>query len=243
MSKKRIIPVSLAIISICMLFSACDKNKSQAKRMLQLENGVEDPATIEEISSAIEQYEEHIEDILLSTQQTGIWYKLLGTRYLDNQQYGKALEAFQKAIEIYPANQNLYYYAGVSAGWMAKSALDYNVTGIHEEHDRYLNLAESAYLRAIEIEPQFVRALYGLSVLYVFDMYRAADAIPYLETVLSIEKKHTDAMFVLARAYFLTEQYQKAADMYDMVLKTTTDEKLRKEAENNKKVVLDALYD
>lgn len=242
MNKKIIFPVLLAIIIVCMLFASCNKNSKQVKNMLQLENGVENPSTAEEISSAIEQYEERIDEIINETQQTGIWWKLLGTRYLDNQQYGKALEAFQHAIEVYPANQNLYYYVGVCAGYLAEAALDYSISGDRSERERYLNLAESAYLRALDIEPRYVRALYGLSVLYVFEMNRWQEAIPLLENVLSIEEKHTDAMFVLARAYYVGEQYQNASDMYDRILKTTTDRQLIQDAERNKKVVLDALY-
>lgn len=242
MSKKEIIACTLTIIVVCSLFFSCNKNAQYVKRMQQVEEGTENPTSVEEIRAAIEQYETDIEDIIAKTQQTGVWWKLLGTRYLDNQQYGKALEAFQKAIEIYPANQNLYYYVGVSAGYLAEAALDYSVSGDRSERERYLALAESAYMRALDIEPRYVRALYGLSVLYVFETGRAQDAIPYLEELLSIEKKHTDAMFVLARAYYVTEQYQKASDIYDLILKTTTDKKLIEDAERNKKVVLDALY-
>lgn len=242
MSKKRIFCVSLAIILMCSMLTGCNKNAKQVKRMQQLEDGVSNPTTVEEIRSAIEENGARIDEITQTAQQTGVWYKLLGTRYLDNQQYGLALEAFQKAVEYYPSNQNLYYYVGVCAGWLAKSSLDYSLTGETTERDRYFALAESAYLRAVEIEPRFVKALYGLGVLYVFDLYRFDEAIPYLETVLSIEKKHTDAMFVLASAYYGTQQYQKAADLYDQILLVTTDKKVKADAERNKKVVLDALY-
>lgn len=242
MTEKRIFTTVLAIIIVCGMFTSCSKNSKQAKRMQQMEEGVDTPTTVEEIKAAIEEYGDRIDEITQATQQTGIWWKLLGTRYLDNQQYKLALEAFQKAIEYYPSNQNLYYYAGVSAGWVAKSELEDSGSGDRTERDRYFSLAETAYLRAIEIEPRYVRALYSLSVLYVFDLYRSREAIPYLETVLSIEKKNTDAMFVLARAYYLTEQYQKASDMYDQILSVTTDKKLKEDAERNKKVVLDALY-
>lgn len=227
---------------VCFVLTSCNKGNKQIKRMQQVEEGVENPSTIEEISDAIEKYDERIDDIILATQQTGIWWKLLGTRYLDNQMYGKALDAFQKAISFYPANQNLYYYVGVCAGYLAESALDYDASGDVTERDRYFALAESAYLRALEIEPQYVRSLYGLAVLYVFEMNRCMEAIPYLERVLTIETKHTEAMFVLARAYYCTGQYQKASDLYDRILETTTDEKLRDDAERNKKVALDAIY-
>lgn len=240
--KRTLAAVMLLLSLVCGLLTSCSNTTKQIKRMQQIEEGVSDPTTVDEIRDAIEKYDARIDDIILATQQTGIWWKLLGTRYLDNQMYGQALDAFQKAVTFYPANQNLYYYIGVCAGYLAESALDYDATGDVSERERYLNLAESAYLRAIEIEPRYVRALYGLSVLYVFEMNRSSDAIPYLEKVLSIEKKHTEAMFVLARAYYVTKQYQKAADLYDQILTVTADKTLKADAERNKKVVLDALY-
>lgn len=242
MKKVEFFAVALSIIVMCSMFTACNKNKNEITRMQQLEESVGEPTTVEEITAAIELYGERLDEIIAETQQTGVWYKLLGTRYLDNQQYGLALDAFQKAAEIYPANQNLYYYIGVCAGYLAKASLDYSLTGDITERDRYFALSESAYLRAIEIEPRFVRALYGVSVLYVMYLNRPEEALPYLESVLSIEKKHVEAMFVYARAQFLMGQYQKAADMYDQILATTADKTYKADAERNKKAALDALY-
>lgn len=243
MNKNKFSAFALSIIFMCSLFTSCNKNANQIKRMQQMEEGVENPTTVEEISSAIEEYGERIEDIIQSTQQTGVFWKLLGTRYLDNQQYGLALNAFQKAVEVYPANQNLYYYIGVCAGYLAKSALDYSATGDVSERQRYLELSEASYLRALEIEPRYVRALYGLSVLYVFDMDKVEQAEPYLESVLSIEPKHMEAMFVLARVYYFEGQYQKAVDLYDKIIATTTDKTYKADAEQNKLMALNALYD
>lgn len=232
----------LGVFLLSLLFTSCGKNAGLVKGMQQLEEDVDNPSSIEEIKESIEQNNERIDEIILSTQQNGVFWKLLGTRYLNANQYGKALEAFQNAVSYYPANQNLYYYIGVCAGYLAKASLDFSATGDLSERERYFELSESAYLRALEIEPRYVKSLYGLSVLYVFDLNRYEEAIPYLETVLSIEKKHVDAMFVLARAFYCTKQYQKAADMYDVIIETTADKSLREDAERNKKVTLDALY-
>ena len=113
---------------------------------------------------------------------------MLATRYLDAKMYGEALKTFQTAIQYYPANQNLFYYVGVCAGYMAKASLDFNASGgTSAEKFNYLKLAESAYLRAIELEPRYVRSLYGLGVLYVFELDQCEKAIPYLETAPSVE--------------------------------------------------------
>lgn len=230
------------ILTCLFLFSSCGVSNKRIIRMQKMEEGVGSPTSIEELKTAIEKYDARIADLQLSQSQVGIWYKILGTRYLDNKMYGEALKAFQSALQYYPDNQNLYYYVGICAGYMSHTALDYNATGNMEQKYNYLKLAETAYLRAIEIEPRYSRALYALSVLYVYELDEPAKAIPYLEKVLDIEKKHTDAMFVLARAYYSTYEFDKAVEMYDKIISVTTSDKKKADAEANKKIVLDASY-
>ena len=211
-------------------------------RHQKMEEGVESPTTIEELKDAIKKYQERVADVQLAQSQIGIWYKILGTRYLDNKMYGEALKAFQEALTYYPDNQNLYYYVGVCAGYMSHAALDYNASGNNEVKYNYLKLAEEAYLRAISIEDRYVRALYGLGVLYVFELDEPEKAIPHLEKALSIDTKNLDTMFVLARAYYSSYEFDKAIAIYDKIIETTKSEDTKKTAEENKKIVLDASY-
>ena len=173
---KKIVFFSLTCL---FLFSSCGVSNKRIIRMQKMEEGVGSPTTIEELKTAIEKYDARIADLQLSQSQVGIWYKILGTRYLDNKMYGEALKAFQSALQYYPDNQNLYYYVGICAGYMSHTALDYNATGNMEQKYNYLKLAETAYLRAIEIEPRYSRALYALSVLYVYELDEPAKSIPY----------------------------------------------------------------
>ncbi len=228
----------LALLSLV----SCGPNTNQIRRMQALEEGVSSPTTIEELEAAIKKYQARIEDILNADIRVGVWYKILATRYLDNKMYAKALENFRMATEYFPDNQNLYYYVGLCAGFLSKSALDYDLTGTDRERLRYLDLSESAYLRAIEIEPRFVRALYGVGVLYVFERDEPAKAIPLLETAIDVEKRNTDAMFVLARAYYAAGRAEDAVDMYDRIIKVTGSEDRKKEAETNKAFVLGQSY-
>ena len=197
---------------------------------------------VEELKDAIEKYQKRVADIQLAQSQIGIWYKILGTRYLDQKMYGEALKCFQEALQYYPNNQNLYYYVGVCAGYMSHAAMDFGGSGSTEVKYNYLKLAEEAYLRAIQIEDRYVRALYGLGVLYVFELDEPAKAIPHLEKVLSIDTKNIDAMFVLARAYYSNYDFEKSAAMYDKIINTTKSAEKKATAEENKKTVLDAAY-
>ena len=125
---------------------------------------------------------------------------------------------------------------------MATSELASNATGSSDEKYNYLKLAESAYLRAIELEPRYVRSLYGLGVLYVFELDECEKAVPYLERALNVETKNTDIMFVLARAYYVTGRYDEAVSLYDRIISTTKSDEKKKEAEANKRIVLDTSY-
>lgn len=210
--------------------------------MQKLEEGVNSPSTEAELKEAIAKYQDRIMDIQLAASQTGIWYKMLAVRYLDAKMYGEALKNFQTAIQFYPTNQNLFYYVGVCAGYMAKASLDFNGSGSTTERYNYLKLAESAYLRAIELEPKYGRALYGLGVLYVFELDECEKAVPHLEKLISFDTRNTDAMFILARAYYVTGEYDKADALYDSIISITKSEQKKAEARANKKIVLDARY-
>ena len=229
----------VAVAAIVLVSCGGVSNKTIIRHQ-KLEEGVESPTTIEELKDAIKKYQERVADVQLAQSQIGIWYKILGTRYLDNKMYGEALKAFQEALTYYPDNQNLYYYVGVCAGYMSHAALDYNASGTNEVKYNYLKLAEEAYLRAIAIEDRYVRALYGLGVLYVFELDEPEKAIPHLEKALSIDTKNLDTMFVLARAYYSSYEFDKAVEIYDRIIETTKSEDTKKTAEENKKIALDA---
>ena len=234
--------ILLAAAATIVLVSCGGVSNKTIIRHQKLEEGVESPTTIEELKDAIKKYQERIADVQLAQSQIGIWYKILGTRYLDNKMYGEALKCFQEALTYYPDNQNLYYYVGVCAGYMSHAAMDYNASGTNEVKYNYLKLAEEAYLRAISIEDRYVRALYGLGVLYVFELDEPEKAIPHLEKALSIDTKNLDTMFVLARAYYSSYEFDKSIEIYDRIIETTKSEDTKKTAEENKKIVLDASY-
>ncbi|MDR2211043.1 MAG: tetratricopeptide repeat protein [Spirochaetaceae bacterium] len=195
------------------------------------------PQTIEDLRKAIALYETKIEEHLKDSQQTGIYWKILGSRLVDKKLHGEALEALERAAYYYPEDETVHYLIGISAGTLAKG--EYFSPAEQEQHFR---MAEQAYLQAIDIDERYGKALYGLSVLYVFEFGRPAEAVPYLERFLDIHKGDTDAMFVLAAARYMTEDYQGAVDMYDRILELTKDTNIRSQAESNRQQVMDEWY-
>ena len=235
------ISVLIAVATV-LLFSSCGVSNKTILRYQKVEEGVSNPTTIEELKDAIKKYGERASDIQLANSQIGIWYKILGTKYLDTKMYGEALKCFEEALKYYPDNQNLYYYVGVCAGYMSHASMDFGGSGTAEVKYNYLKLAEEAYLRAISIEDRYVRALYGIGVLYVFELDEPEKAIPHLEKAISIDTKNMDAMFVLARAYYSTYEFEKSAAVYDKIIATSKSAETKATAEENKKTVLDAAY-
>ncbi|MDR2028209.1 MAG: tetratricopeptide repeat protein [Treponema sp.] len=194
------------------------------------------PQTIEDLRAAISAYEAQIEQHVRDAAQTGIYWKILATRLQDRGLHHEALEALEQALYYYPEDPSLHYQIGVSAGIAAKSAY------AGQDQERYYGLSERGYLRAIELDPRYARPRYGIGVLYVFELNRPLEAVPHLLRYLEITTNDVDAMFVLARAYYMAQEYQPAVDIYDEIIRITKDADKRAEALNNKQFVLDALY-
>ncbi len=229
--KKRFCFVIITLLLILILGS-CNKVTS-IRRLQELEEGVSNPNTEAELKDAIRKYEKRVDDIIIAEGRIGIWYKILGSRYMDQKMYKKALKAFQSALEYYPENPNLFYQAGLAASLMAKNSLDFELTGTDIEKKRYFDLAASAYNRALEIDSKHSKAVYALSVLYIFELNRPAEAIPILEKIAEWEKKPIDHLFLLGTAYYMTGENEKAIAVYERIIEISSSAEKKAKAESN----------
>ena len=220
---------------IFFIFSCSDKQFIQ--RVQEYEEGVSNPTTEAELQDAIKKYLRRIDDIVVAHERVGNWYKILGTRYLDKKMYKKALECFEKAVDIYPENQNLYYKVGVCAANMAKGALDFELRG-QDMQLKYFDLASRAYKRAIEIEPTYSKAIYALSVLYIFELEKPKEAIPLLESEIEGKMKPLDELFLLAQAYVGSNNNEKAIDAYKRIIELSGSKEQKRKAQENIDILL-----
>ena len=163
---KRFLSILLSSIFILSSFISCQRNSAQIKSLQRMEEGVSNPTTIQELEDAISKYQSRIDDLVTAEAQVGIWYKILGTRYLDKRMYGKALECFQKAAGYYPDNANLFYYIGVCARQMGIASIGVNNTATATQKD-YFRMSEKAYLTALDKDPKYYRAMYAIGILYL----------------------------------------------------------------------------
>jgi tetratricopeptide (TPR) repeat protein len=219
-------------------------HRDLAKRIAELSPRGGTPETIEGLRAAIAAYEAQIELNVKEGAQTGVYWKILATRLADKSMHRDALEALEKAIYYNAEDPTPFYLTGLSAAITAKSSLDFpgGSGAPGEGREKYFALAESAYLRAIELDGDYAKPRYGLGILYVFELDRPAEAIPHLARYLELMSTDVDAMFALARAYYVTENYNGAIELYDRILSRTKDRDRKAEAQNNKEFVMGRLY-
>ena len=191
---------------------------------------------IEEIKQGIRKYERIVEQKVEATSQIGIYYKMLAVQLMRGGMYQEAFKNLKEALAIHTDNPILYYLSGVCAARISKAQVEV------EEKKLWLERSESLYRRAIELDPIYSDALYGLSVLLIFELNRGIEAEILLKTLLSRETKHIEAMFLLGNVCYSLGRLEEAIEIYDKISRTTTVEEKKREALANKKRIEDELY-
>jgi tetratricopeptide (TPR) repeat protein len=217
-------------------------NRELTKRMSELSPRGGPPETIDGLRQAIALYEDQIERNVKEGAQTGVYWKILGIRLTDRGMHNDALDALERAVYFNAEDPVIYYLTAVSAANVAKSKIGFT-TSAETEKDRYFKLSENAYLRALQLDITYARAMYGLAVLYVFELDRPLDAITQLERYMQIQRSDVSAMFVLARAYYMTENYAKAVETYDRIVSVSKDKKVKEEALSNREIIMEIIYE
>ncbi|MCL2214514.1 MAG: tetratricopeptide repeat protein [Treponema sp.] len=216
-------------------------NRELAGRIAELSPRGGPPETIDGLRHAIALYEDQIERNVREGAQTGVYWKILATRLADRNMHNDALSALEKAIYYNTEDALLYYLTGVSASFVAKSIIGFSVNDINER-ERYFNLAEKGYLRALEIDITYTRPMYGLGVLYVFELDKPQEAVTCLDRYLSINTSDISAMFILARAHFMLQNYSRAVEIYDRIIDRTRNQSEKNEALNNRDYIQGIIY-
>jgi tetratricopeptide (TPR) repeat protein len=216
-------------------------NRELTKRIVELSSKGGPPETIDGLRQAIALYEDQIERNVREGAQTGVYWKILAIRLADKKMYNDALDALERAIYFNSEDAVLYYLTGVNAANVAKSKVGFSANA-ERERDFYYVLSENSYLRTLELDITYTKAMYGLAVLYVFELNRPQEAIVHLERYLQIQQSDISAMFVLARAHFMLENYTQAVEVYDKIISRTKDKNVKEEAQNNRDIIMGLIY-
>lgn len=168
----------------------------------------------------------------------------LGLAYLYLKDPDQAIFHFKKALEIKgnytPARNNLGNAYAEKKEWnkaieqykIVTSDLLYgtpqfplsNLGVVYYELQEY-ELSEQYYLKALNIKPDFLQALYGLAKTYIA-MSRVPDAIIKLKKAVSLSPDSAVLHFELAKAYALNQDYSKALSAYHKVVELNPDSTL-----------------
>jgi tetratricopeptide (TPR) repeat protein len=230
------------LITYVYRYEASSRNKELAKRIAELSPRRGPPETIDNLRQAIALYENQIERNVREGAQTGIYWKILAVRLSDKELYNDALEALERAIYFNSEDPILFYLTGVSAAKVAQKKIGFSVND-EEEKERYYKLSENAYLQALELDATYTKAMYGLAILYAFELDRPQDAINQLESYLQIQTSDINAMFVLARSYYMMENFTSAIEVYERIAARTKDKKIKEEAFRNMDIVRETMYE
>jgi tetratricopeptide (TPR) repeat protein len=221
-----------AIIIMVYHFEMEKGHRDLAKRIVGLSSKGGPPETIDGLKQAIALYEKQIELNVKMGAQTGVYWKILAIRLAGKGMHMDALQAFDRALYYKGDDPTLFFLTGESASIAAANTLNFKDNSDFER-ERLQNLAESAYLRAIELDPTYAKPKLGLGILYTFDMDKPEAALPHLDRYMQINSGDIRGMFVAARAYYMAENFDRAVELYERIIYRTKDPKVKAEAQNN----------
>jgi tetratricopeptide (TPR) repeat protein len=214
------------------LFTGCPWDRPDyralAERMGTLEEEgsvTPDEERINELKADIRRVDKEIDDTVDKVRDKGTYYKLLGLKYMDYEMWGQGVQAFNSALDVYPENSRLHYYRGVC---LAQSGInESNKTLRNELFER----AEADYLRSSELDRIYTSPLWGLAILYIYEMDRAVEAALILDRLLSIEPSNEKAIFLRAELYREAGDKMRALELYRKLEVEGKSKEIKDEAE------------
>ena len=219
------------------LFSGCSQDQDPLLTQLaELEEGEYkgqklSDMSLEELQKELVFIEKEVERILVVGERLGTLYKTVALRFMDREMYGLAADYFRKALDVYPTNHVIAYKAGLCLSQLAQS---------HAEQEKKTDLfrqSEGYYLNAIRADAKYIDALYALSILYIFELDRSGEALPYLERIIQNQSRQYRAMFLLARIYVELGRTDEAAGLYQDIIDGSKDKEEVEQARENKRLI------
>jgi tetratricopeptide (TPR) repeat protein len=200
------------------LAAACDRVDSVHLEGLQATQSArgEDEKSPDELKRDIARFKAEVDRTVRAAEDLGAYYRMLAVAYLNRQMYGEALDALESAIRYYPQNEQLYYYAGLAAGHLAKA------TVVEAERTRLFDLAEKYYNRTLYLYADHQLALFGLAVVYSMEVDRPAEAVPLLERLLVRDTSNVPAKLLLARTQASLGNIDAAIALYGEIARVSS---------------------
>lgn len=155
-------------------------------------------------------------------QETADEYLKRGQELLEQKEYLRAKENFEKAVELNPNLAAAYYYRGQVQLDDRQAEADYTKAielkpdyaeayfqrGLGRDLGRKTRAALEDYNKAIELNPKFINAYMTRAVIYLLDN-KGREAIADYTKVIEL-KPDGDSYYVRGNAYLEIKEYAKA---------------------------------
>ena len=109
---------------------------------------------IERLKRKAEEYDKGVADRIQTAEKAGNVYQMLGEKYLERKLWDLSIESFQKAIGYGRNTPGIHYSIAIAYASRARE--------LNNQSD--VSKAEYHYRRALEIQPDYLEARYGLGV-------------------------------------------------------------------------------
>jgi tetratricopeptide (TPR) repeat protein len=103
---------------------------------------------------------------------------------------------------------------------------------------RYFETAERYYRRAIELDPEYLDALYGLAVLYAFELDRLEEALSLLERATTVNPNRARPYMLMGRVLLELDRPEEAAEAYGRAAETAVSDEVADAALENRRRIL-----
>jgi tetratricopeptide (TPR) repeat protein len=179
------------------------------------------------------------EHALKVTTRNYVAYNCLGSAYITQDKFDKAVELLHRCLQIKPNYAWAYHNLGVAYTKLKryeqavqackqairiepKNSWTYYTLGVaYDKLGRYREAME-AYKNAVTVEPYYADAYYNLG-LACAELGRYQDAVQAYEQAIRIRPDDADAYCNLASAYGQLGQFQKEIDVCEQALKINPD--------------------
>lgn len=235
---RKLILVTLIGLVQVSLFSSGQDDSDLLERMSQMDGDgrsildIETDENYGQLKKDIDKYRKIVDEKIDASEKLGTYYKLMGLKYLDYTMYRRALEAFEEALNIYPENANVLYYAGLTSARLSKTEAS------QVESSNLLNQAVRYYRASLSVNNRFSSPMYGLAILYVYEVDQPELAVPLMELYNTIQKSSMDGRFLLAVALYASGREGEAVEAYNYIIDRSENSLEVESARSNRNSIL-----
>lgn len=219
MNKKSI----FLFVLFALFFVSCNKNKTSIGRSVEVlysQYNEEDyvgrhfPSQLEEAFEKdlnLNKLKNDAAEMMKFYSKQQLFHEYLGILLMDKGFYQNALIHFEEAIKLRPKSANLYFYYGVCAGQLYQAFIvKEDRSAINDKAEYYLNLAEKAYLKTVELKASYHEALYALGIIYYYEKKDNQSAVAVMSLATSLVEDDFKYRRLLAYAYYSADEYALA---------------------------------